>query len=73
VTKAALIKYNIKLGLVYRFRGSLSSRWDHGSFLAGKAQEELNFHSSELALVETSKPTPTVTHFLQQGHTSTTP
>jgi hypothetical protein len=50
MTKATLVKDNISLGLVYRFRGPLSSRWEHGSIQAGMVQEELRvLHLDEKA------------------------
>jgi len=64
---------------VQRF-SPLSSRWEHGSIQAGMVQAELSSTSSpegsqeqtehpQAARRRVSKPTPTVTHFLQQGHT----
>jgi hypothetical protein len=41
MTKATLLRTTFNLGLAYRFRGSLSSRWEHGSIQAGMVQEEL--------------------------------
>jgi hypothetical protein len=68
----------IGAGLQVQRFSPLSSRWEHGSTQAGMAQEELRVRSSEGKQEKTgfqpargsvSKPTPTVRHFLQQGHT----
>jgi hypothetical protein len=79
MTKASLIRTFNWAGLqVQRFSPS-SSGWEHGSIQAGMAQEELRvlhlylkaasriLASRQLRVLE---PTPTVTHLLQQGHTS---
>jgi len=60
----------------------VSSRWEHGSIQGGMVQEELrvlnlylkaaNRILTDLHLVRRRvlKPTPTMTHFLQQSYTS---
>ena len=75
------LKDNILVGAglqVQRF-SPLSSKWKHGSIQAGVVQEELRVLSCsedkqktgfQAARMKVSKPTPTVIHFLQQGHTS---
>ena len=70
------------MGLAYRFCGSVHYRHSgkHGSMQADMALEELRVLHLVLKKQEkttvfqaarrrVSKPTPTVTHFLQQGHT----
>ena len=81
MTKATLIKDNIYLGLAYRFRGSVHYHqwWEHGSIQAGMVQKELRIlyfiqdkqekSGSHVVRTRVSLLTPTVTHFLQQGHT----
>ena len=68
-------KGNIKLGLAYKFRGSLSSRWEHGSIQVDMVWEELrvlHLHLKATSRILSSRQLgqgPTVTHLLQQGHT----
>jgi len=56
---------------VQRFR-SVSSKWDHVRVQASMVLEELRIlHlAPQAARRKLSKPTLTLTHFLQQGHTS---
>jgi hypothetical protein len=81
MTKATLIK-NISLGLAYRFRGSVHYHQGrkHGSIQAGMGLELLTVLHLILKGIRrrlasrqpgevSQKPTPTVTHFPQQGHT----
>jgi hypothetical protein len=76
MTKVTLIKDNIKLGLAYSFRGSVHHHHDekHGSIQAGMVLKELrilhlvpkaNRRLPPMWLERISKPTPTVTYFLQ--------
>ena len=81
MTKATLIK-NISLGLAYRFRGSVHYHQGrkNGSIQADmKLEEPKVLHRvpkadrgrlSSGSLEEGFKAHPTLTHFLQQGHTS---
>jgi hypothetical protein len=83
MTKTTFIKDNISLGLAYRFRGSIHCRQGRkpgnsqaGLVGAGGAKSSTSCSEGEQeqtvssTLGRASKPTPTVTHFLQQGHTS---
>jgi hypothetical protein len=80
MTTTALIKENIKVELAYSFGGLL--HYYHGRKHDGmQAEKELRVLLLDLQAVkatallglawayETSKPTPTLTYFLQQGHT----
>jgi len=66
----------IRAGLQGQRFSPLSSRQKHGSFQVSMAQKELRVLHPSLTisrrklttLGETSKPTPTVTNFLQLGH-----
>jgi hypothetical protein len=80
MTKATLIKDNIKLGLAYRFTFSPLSSWQEsqqhpGWHGAGGAESSTSSSKGKpgaecpQAVRRVSKPTPTETHFLQQDHT----
>jgi hypothetical protein len=60
----------IGAGLQVQKFSPLSSRWEHGSVQAGMVQEELRVLHPHLKIrMRVLKPTLTVTHLLQQGHT----
>ena len=78
MTKATVRKGNMLLGLAYRFRGLVHCH--QGRCMADVGLEEMKVLHLEskgrqektgfhVARMRVSKPTPTVTHFLQQGHT----
>jgi hypothetical protein len=78
MTRATLIKENISLGMAYRFRGLVHYHHGtkHGSIHTDMELDELRALRLYLKAAEgdcvphqVSKPTPTVTHILQQGHT----
>jgi hypothetical protein len=80
-TKATLIRTTFHWGWLNRFRGSVHyyQGRKHGSIQADMVLEELrglhlvlkaNRTVSHMARRGVSKPTPTVTHFLQHGCTS---
>jgi hypothetical protein len=77
MTKAILIWTTFNWGWVQKFN-PLLSRQEHGSVQAGMVPGKLrilylHLKATRKTLTSTlhraSKPTPTVTHFLQQGHT----
>ena len=82
MTKATLIKDNILLDLVYRFRVSVHYHHGrkHGSIQACMALEAPRVLHFNLKVTRNrpmmflrrklSKPSPTMPHFLQPGHTS---